>query len=289
MKRILPLFLLLTGCFAMAQTLTDNYEPYTQDIEENAMLSCFNDADGPSTSSYFNFYHLASYDIDGDTYEITSLEFGVENISGIDTYPITVRLYSTLQNFPTGFETLDGYTLLAEETYEVPAQELNIHSVPITAEIPSNMRLLVELHYEEDLSGDVTVILGSNTGGSWGSTWTVSEDCDVTEPTTLATIATMLELDYVPSLVMNVEGEGNLGLSDNTKKAFTFYPNPATDYITIQSEEAITSASITDISGKTIYTFTNIDDINIKNLAAGIYYLKVEGINGTHSSKFIKE
>lgn len=289
MKKILLFTILLMGLFTTAQTLTSNYDPYTQDIEEGGMLSCFNDADGPSTSSYYNFYHLSSYDIDGDTYEITSVEFGIENISGTETYPITVKLYSTLQNFPEGFETLEGYTLLANQTFDVPAQELSIYSVPVTAEIPSNMRLLVELHYEEELSGDVTVILGGNMGGSWGSTWTVSETCGITTPTTMATIAAMIGIEGVPTLVMNVMGEGNLSVTGHNKNLFTVYPNPTTDYITIQTEEIITSVTIIDITGKTFNVVLENNTANVKNLAPGIYYLHAVSTNGAQSIKFVKE
>src|SRR5690606_29627513 len=189
MKKKLLSFFLLAAATAGGQTLTHHYDPYVQDIVPAGILSCA-DGGSPFDSSYFTTFNLsnAGYGIEGDQYHVSHVEFGVQEISGAASYPITIRLYSTEQNFPDGFATLNGYTLEAESTHEVPAQELAIYSAEISATIATDKILVVEISYEEDpTGGDIIMLLGGNPEGSWGSTWTVSPTCGVNTPTTLAT------------------------------------------------------------------------------------------------------
>ena len=86
------------------------------------------------------------------------------------------------------------------------------------------------------------------------------------------------------------EYQSTVNININNKPNIVIYPNPARNYICIKLDnEIISSVNITDISGKTIHTTnSNENIINISNLAAGAYFLKIKTKNNVITSKFIK-
>ena len=81
-----------------------------------------------------------------------------------------------------------------------------------------------------------------------------------------------------------------LGTSENTRQNVSVYPNPATDVLFIDNLKPNSSLELTDNSGKVVKLISNNNaaqtEIKIKNLASGIYYLKV---NGQSVQKIIKK
>lgn len=87
-------------------------------------------------------------------------------------------------------------------------------------------------------------------------------------------------------------------LQNNKKSTFVswnveIYPNPTTGNITIQSSESkIQKVEVYDIYGKLLKT-TNVNsiftEINISDLAAGIYVARIITENGIKTKKFVKE
>jgi len=76
----------------------------------------------------------------------------------------------------------------------------------------------------------------------------------------------------------------------NNSSNISIYPNPAHNKITIESNEAINSIKILDITGKTVLTphqgFKTLDNVDISTLQNGVYFIK---INNTKTIKIIKE
>lgn len=73
------------------------------------------------------------------------------------------------------------------------------------------------------------------------------------------------------------------------KSKVLIYPNPAKDYLNIQSENEITELGIIDITGKIVYSQKTVTgNINIEKLEKGIYILKITSNNQTYSYKLIK-
>jgi len=64
------------------------------------------------------------------------------------------------------------------------------------------------------------------------------------------------------------------------------YPNPANNFIKINSKIEIDNITISNILGKKIIKTKNINKIDISNIAAGIYFLKVE--TNLHQNKILK-
>lgn len=84
------------------------------------------------------------------------------------------------------------------------------------------------------------------------------------------------------------EYDANLSTTDfNSFNAFTVYPNPARNSINIQLNEEIKAITIYSIEGREMKT-TNQSQVDISDLASGVYFMKVTTNNGIGSKKFIK-
>jgi len=73
---------------------------------------------------------------------------------------------------------------------------------------------------------------------------------------------------------------------------FAVYPNPASDVINISSKNniAINQAQVTDMNGRVVKTVNGeISQINISELTAGVYFLKIASAQGTGTTKIIKK
>lgn len=82
-----------------------------------------------------------------------------------------------------------------------------------------------------------------------------------------------------------------LSVSDVNKTQINVFPNPATDFINIKSDETIKSIKIYDIKGSLIKTENSSDNtskIDISTFAKGNYIISIETISGTETKKFIK-
>jgi Secretion system C-terminal sorting domain len=70
------------------------------------------------------------------------------------------------------------------------------------------------------------------------------------------------------------------------------YPNPVKDELNIEGLNlGETTISILDVQGRELKTITNgkSNSINVKQLSAGVYYLKIESDKKITVLKFVKE
>ena len=84
-----------------------------------------------------------------------------------------------------------------------------------------------------------------------------------------------------------------LGTGDFQNIAFSLYPNPANDYITIDLNGTSSNyqVAIFDVLGKNVYN-TEIDgtkQIDLSSLAAGAYFVKLNSNSQTTTIRFIKQ
>ncbi|MBE0649100.1 MAG: T9SS type A sorting domain-containing protein [Bacteroidales bacterium] len=79
-----------------------------------------------------------------------------------------------------------------------------------------------------------------------------------------------------------------VGIDENAKANVMIYPNPAQDYLVIQSTNIITGIQVSDFSGKVLYIGTDTK-LNVRNLASGIYFVRTTTDKGTSNMKFIKK
>jgi len=94
----------------------------------------------------------------------------------------------------------------------------------------------------------------------------------------------------------NVTAQTVSGLADVTKNAFTVYPNPATDFISIQSQDGLSdtvTVSIINLLGEVVAKHSvnaaTENNINISALSAGMYMVKAESATATSVTKIIKK
>lgn len=72
--------------------------------------------------------------------------------------------------------------------------------------------------------------------------------------------------------------------------AFSIYPNPATTVLNVNAE-GFNTIEIVNLLGQTVYTANTTSNmqINISNLNNGVYFVRMNGENGTATQKFIKK
>lgn len=89
-----------------------------------------------------------------------------------------------------------------------------------------------------------------------------------------------------------IDGTFFLGANDNIIDGFTYYPNPASSTVTLNSVDTIESVAVYNILGqKVIDTSINAlnADINVANLAQGAYIMKVSVNGQVGTYKLIKQ
>lgn len=91
---------------------------------------------------------------------------------------------------------------------------------------------------------------------------------------------------YMDSL--KVVEQDPVGVDNKETIAFQLYPNPATETITFRIEAAVQRAIIRDINGAIVIRSTE-QEIDVRNLANGMYFLELVHSNGTTSRRFIKQ
>lgn len=83
-----------------------------------------------------------------------------------------------------------------------------------------------------------------------------------------------------------------LGVNENIVNKFSIYPNPTNDIVTISKNNSleISAVSITDINGRVVKEIVSneISTINVADLNAGVYFLKVTTAEGVGTTKLIK-
>ena len=96
--------------------------------------------------------------------------------------------------------------------------------------------------------------------------------------------------------VKAVATDSLLGVNDISDEAtFSVYPNPATNFITVSSNInlAINSIEMFDINGRMVKRISYKDisnpEVNISDIAAGVYMMKISSNNGVATKKIIKQ
>jgi hypothetical protein len=86
-----------------------------------------------------------------------------------------------------------------------------------------------------------------------------------------------------------------LGTNDFFKNNFSMYPNPVKDVLNIANtgNVVMNDAKITDVNGRVVkaMNFNGVSDtqININELNAGIYFLKINTEQGVGTTKIVKK
>ena len=77
------------------------------------------------------------------------------------------------------------------------------------------------------------------------------------------------------------------GLEDAEFAELSVYPNPTRGKVSFN--QTIEKIEVIDLSGKTLQTYENANEINIETLPAGVYHLRMTIGDKTTTRKIIKE
>ena len=93
---------------------------------------------------------------------------------------------------------------------------------------------------------------------------------------------------YIDRIAVNNEAALATGNVQSTNSKITVYPNPTSDYLNFSGK--VFSAQIFDAAGRTVSSSkVSNGQVNVTNLAKGVYIVKFETENGTQTEKFIKK
>ncbi|MDV6167212.1 T9SS type A sorting domain-containing protein [Flavobacterium sp. DG1-102-2] len=88
--------------------------------------------------------------------------------------------------------------------------------------------------------------------------------------------------------------ESTAGVKDNAITSLTVSPNPANDFVTITNNEnaLVNGVVVTDLNGRTVKTvkFAGVSEaqVNVSDLASGIYMMTISSDKGATTKKIIK-
>ncbi len=131
--------------------------------------------------------------------------------------------------------------------------------------------------------------INDGSGDSFVDDWMFHLDPDPVVGTEY-TITGCLIYDYSQYKVCPRDAD-DVGVSasiSNLDNSISIYPNPATDYITIKNAKQFNSMTIVNIAGLVVYSSNNTSTVEVANFQNGVYFIVLEGENGTVSRKFVK-
>lgn len=94
-----------------------------------------------------------------------------------------------------------------------------------------------------------------------------------------------------PRYAADIELIMNLSVTNVNNNQIAVYPNPATNYFTLTSNENIVAVEVINQVGQIVMTLNNSDvngNISIENLTSGLYHVKVKTNNSTYSTTLVK-
>ena len=77
------------------------------------------------------------------------------------------------------------------------------------------------------------------------------------------------------------------GIEQAETESISFFPNPTSSKVSFN--QTIEKVEVIDLSGKTLFTFSNANSINIESLPSGAYYLRLTNNDKAIMQKIIKE
>ena len=279
MKKItLGLFLL---CASIAVQAQDFSQTTSQEVVALSSVAC-GDANGTSASQYYRSYNLPTLGVTSD-YGVSSITFGIENNNA--EVELTVNLYATTANFPSGFTLVPGpnYNLVGTATVTVDDTDiLSLITVPFTnAVVPVGSKLVIEVSHDDTTA---KIYMGANGLGQTATGYLSSEECEITTPTPFAGVG-------FPNahLILNVSGTA-LSVKNNTLDQVSVYPNPTSGIVqvTLPSSVEILSVSVSDLSGKKMNANVSGTTVDMSNFASGVYMINVNTTEGNLVRKVMK-
>jgi len=168
----------------------------------------------------------------------------------------------------------NGYTQ-ADEVFMTPGQVY-----PVQIELPFTNYTWLSGH-------KIKVYIGGNSSNRWNVNL---QDGGTMYQAGTGNIAN-ISVHHNPTSPSKITLPGNnnvLSTSDSGLIEFNVYPVPATNSLTISSNQEIDTYEINDISGRTQLSEAGSNSINIESLTSGTYFIRAFSKGNVSSRKFIK-
>jgi hypothetical protein len=284
-------FLLSIGMYAQ-ETLSHS----TSQESVGGSVACASNPDdepntgdeGVSDNIYYRAYFPEDFGFSG-SFTAMGVGFVAEftDVGGSDpTVTNTVRLYTSDDKFPDG--TL---TEIASQDFEVSAADDGA-TFEIMFETPVDLDASTELIVAVDISASPAVPdnydfrIGHNVEGEDEPSYISAEPCGLIAPVTLEGIGFGDQ-----NIILNLIGDVTLGSDDFSLSQISVFPNPVNYFlkVNIPSNLELLSADLYDVLGRNTGVAIANGEINVSNLARGIYILKIETSAGSLSKKVVIE
>lgn len=143
-----------------------------------------------------------------------------------------------------------------------------------------------------------TLSLNSLTGNTSGSdSWKVYKGKDLSSWQTKANLSQVqlsnndwlgLSFGSRRPFIPTEAANATLGVFTVNKKVFSIYPNPANDFILIDTPEKVKEVNIYSVSGQKVMT-SQETRISIQSLSSGLYFVEIITLNQSSIHKIVKK
>nr|WP_321228303.1 T9SS type A sorting domain-containing protein [uncultured Psychroserpens sp.] len=230
-------------------------------------------------NAFLRSYTMSDFGVTG-AFGVTSVEYAQG--AADDGKVITLNLYTaTSEDLTTATLTLIGTATHTSAAID----DLTLISVPLSVTVPAGSIVALEVSAADGGTNvGETYFPGYNTAGENGISYLVSVGCALPTPTPTADIG-----QAANQYVMNIVGN-TLSVDSFNLDAISVTPNPATDYIAINFPPSISdyTTELYDITGKLVLKANNEARLDVSQLYAGIYILKISTNDGTISKRITK-
>lgn len=104
---------------------------------------------------------------------------------------------------------------------------------------------------------------------------------------TVYTYTQSMSADAMLEISMSVEDQITSDVTNQLSTNLEFYPNPASGFITVNTELDVFEVIVFDLSGRKVLEVVNERNINIKRLQAGTYVIMLASENSINTNKLV--
>ncbi|HIP47416.1 MAG TPA: T9SS type A sorting domain-containing protein [Lutibacter sp.] len=142
----------------------------------------------------------------------------------------------------------------------------------------------------------MTHTASGNTQNAWVFDWTAPAFAEGGEVTFYAAVnATNAQNNTSGDEVVTASrsfSHSSIGIEEFENISLRIYPNPTTEFVTIDSDNDLqkdVAITVSNTIGQTVLTSNTTERIDVKNLKSGVYFLQLKSANQIGTSRFIKK